>query len=515
VAEFHAPVGSSFNRTFRSAAVLSLLLFAPAIAYAQNRIPPGFLGTWAGGGIGANNTPAGAPTIELPYQQLDKKLGEFLQPWALTAHEALEWNTDDTGQACKLDGMFRPGAATGGGGFRFVEAAGNKLYQVWGVDERGLARIYLDSPHPRNVPLTWNGDSRGHFEGADTLVIDIVGFNAKSWLESDRWVHSEELHVVERYKLFGNGEWLQLRTFVDDRLALKTPYTFTRYYHKVPDATEGGEGVCNQNAPEDDLWSQRRNKLLNQHDVAFAAFIAKYPDDTLPKGPIAAPPPRTIAVVPLGSNAPAAKVTPTVQVAPADSVRLRSFAGVYEPVAAVGSLKPTGSLLDMPLLPQASQLAKSKDPAFDPASHCMVVGPFRMMARDDARFELLATANRVTMMFENIALGNKREVYLSRSEHPSGADPTYLGDSIGRFDGDTLVVDTVGFNDATWLNDAGAPHSEALHLVERIRPLQGGKYLEYRVMAEDPKTLAKPYSYTRYFQRTSAELQEDFCENRR
>src|SRR6476661_1507048 len=155
-----------------SAVVVALLVATPLSA--QTKIPTGFLGTWAGGGIGANNTPAGAPAIELPYQELDKKLGDFLQPWALAEHNAIEWNLDDTGQACKLDGMFRPGAATGGGGFRFVAAPGNKLYQVWGVDERGLARIYLDSSHPRNVALTWNGDSRGHFEGNDTLVVDIV-----------------------------------------------------------------------------------------------------------------------------------------------------------------------------------------------------------------------------------------------------------------------------------------------------------------------------------------------------
>ena len=501
---------------FGQRAILSLLLLLPAAAHAQTKIPAAFLGTWAGGGIGANNAPAGTPPIELPYQELDKKLGDFLVPWAFAQHEALEWNTDDTGQACKLDGMFRPGAATGGGGFRFVEAAGNKLYQVWGVDERGLARIYLDSPHPRNVALTWNGDSRGRFEGDGTLVVDITGFNAKSWLESDRWAHSEELHVIERYRLFGNGEYLQLRTFVDDRLALKVPYTFTRYYRKVADATEGGEGVCNQNVPEDDLWSQRRNKLLSDHDAKFAAFVATYNNEPLPQGSIPPPPRATASAVPLGANAPAAKAVPTIPLQAADSAKLRALAGVYEPVPAPApaALKPVGTLADLALLPSASDAARQKNLEFDPARHCMVVGPFRMMARDDARFELLATSNRATLMFENIALGNKREIYLSRAGHTTG-EPTYLGDSIARFDGDTLVVDTVGFNDLTWLNDAAAPHSEALHLVERIRPVQAGKYLEYRVTADDAKALAKPYTYTRYFQRTTAELKEDFCEDRR
>jgi hypothetical protein len=180
-----------------------------------------------------------------------------------------------------------------------------------------------------------------------------------------------------------------------------------------------------------------------------------------------------------------------------------------------GGLKASGALSDIALVASAQQTAKSRNLDFDPARHCMVVGPFRMMARNDNRFEVLTTENRVTLMFERIALGNKREIYLGRTEHSTKGEPTYLGDSIGRFEGDTLVVDTTRFNDATWLNDAGAPHSDALHLVERVRPVAGGKYLEYQVTADDAKTLAKSYTYTRYYQRSSAELQEDFCEDRR
>jgi hypothetical protein len=52
---------------------------------------------------------------------------------------------------------------------------------------------------------------------------------------------------------------------------------------------------------------------------------------------------------------------------------------------------------------------------------------------------------------------------------------------VGRWEGDTLVVDTTGFNDKTWLNEEGAQHSDALHLVERIRPVLGGQYLEYKM----------------------------------
>ena len=501
----HHHGGAGFSRPFAFGLVLLLvLLISPA--HAQTRVPAAFLGTWASLGLNPGPPPLGAPATELPYEALDKKLAEFVTPWALAQHEATEWNTDDTGQVCKLDGIFRQGHGTGAGNFRFVEATGNKLYQVWSsVDEHGLVRIYLNSPHPRNVPLTWNGDARGRFESDDTFIVDTIGFNAKSWLNSDRWVHSEELRVVERYRLYGGGQFIQLRVFIDDRLALKEPYTYTRYYRKVAEPTEGGESVCNENAPEDDLWAQRRDKLLDEHDAKFTAFMAKYSTESLPAG---SPSSGAEGAGPRSSTAPNS-----------DSGRLRALAGIYEPVpngtAIPGGLKPTGSLAELPLLPAAQATAKSRNLEFDPAKHCMVVGPFRMMARDDNRFELLTTENRVTMMYERTALGNKREIYLARKEHTTKGDPTFLGDSIGRVEGDTLIVDTTRFNDATWLNDLGAPHSDALRLIERFRLVGNGRYLEYQVSAEDPKTLAKPHSYTRYYQRSANELQEDFCEDRR
>jgi hypothetical protein len=478
------------RRQLAAAAVLFLML--PAVAPAQTKIPPVWLGTWQSGGMAPKSSPLGAPLPELPYAELDVKLGEFVRPWAFAEHEFLEWNIDDTGQVCKLDGTFRPGHGTGGT-FRFVEGAG-KLYQIWpATDERGLQRIYFDSPHPRNITATYGGDSRGRFEPDGTLVVDTIGFNDRAWLNSDRWAHTQELHIIERYRLFGGGKYLQIRVFVDDRKALKAPYTYTRYYTKMPEATEGGENICNQNLPEDDLWAIRRNKLLAEHEAQLKALVDKYANEPLPQ--------RDPAPAPAPAAAPD---------------RLKALAGVYQPYALTatvpGGLKASGSLADLALLPDAQKVAASRNLLLDPARHCITVGPFRMMARSDARVELLPGANRLTMMFENLSLGNRREVYLGRTQHSAKVEGTFLGDAIGRWEGDTLVIDSTGFNDMTWLNDAGAPHSTSLHLVERIRPLQGGRVLEYKVTADDPKALARPYTYTRYFERVNDELKEDFCE---
>jgi hypothetical protein len=190
------------------------------------------------------------------------------------------------------------------------------------------------------------------------------------------------------------------------------------------------------------------------------------------------------------------------------------LAGVYQAIpdgtTLAGGLRNAGSPANIALIPGAAHA----DLKQDPAKMCQPVGPFRMMARDGAKIELAPALphGMVVMLFEDASRGVMRTIFLNRG-HAGKTAPTWMGDSVGRWDGNTLVVDTTGFNDRTWLNDAGAQHSEALHLVERIRPVLGGQYLEYKVTAEDPRALAKPYTYTRYYEKLKTEIGEDVCED--
>ncbi|PYU27098.1 MAG: hypothetical protein DMG30_00430 [Acidobacteria bacterium] len=86
-----------------------------------------------------------------------------------------------------------------------------------------------------------------------------------------------------------------------------------------------------------------------------------------------------------------------------------------------------------------------------------------------------------------------RHVLTDGRKHPDDLTPTYMGDSIGRWDGDTFVVDTIGFNDKTWLDRAGRPHSDQLHVVERFQRMNLND-LELDITMEDPKALAKPWN---------------------
>jgi hypothetical protein len=188
--------------------------------------------------------------------------------------------------------------------------------------------------------------------------------------------------------------------------------------------------------------------------------------------------------------------------------------GVYQSIpdrmTLPGGRKNTGSPAAIGLLADAVQQARSIDLKKDPWKVCQPVGPFRMMAREQTKIELVPVSAMIVMLFEDLSHGMMRTVYLKRG-HPAKLEPTWLGDSVGRWEGDTLVVDTAGFNDKTWLNDEGAQHSDALHLVERIRPVLEGQYLEYKMTAEDTKTLAKPYSYTRYYKKLDSEVMDDPC----
>jgi len=190
--------------------------------------------------------------------------------------------------------------------------------------------------------------------------------------------------------------------------------------------------------------------------------------------------------------------------------------GVYQSIpdrmTLPGGLKNVGAPAAIDLLPEAARQTRNVDLKRDPWKICQPVGPFRMMAKEHTKIELVQVSVMIVMLFEDLSHGMMRNIYLKRG-HPARLEETWLGDSVGRWEGDTLVVDTVGFNDKTWLNEEGAQHSDALHLTERIHPVLRGQYLQYRMTAVDPRVLAKPYSYTRYYRRLDTEVMDDVCQD--
>ena len=163
---------------------------------------------------------------------------------------------------------------------------------------------------------------------------------------------------------------------------------------------------------------------------------------------------------------------------------------------------PTDSLLDppdkrktdsatvVPFLPGEEAKYKSANEADSPTAHCLPPAVPGLMLAPVYPMAILQTPGRVVVVHE--FMNTVRWIYTDGQGHPKDLDPTWLGNSIGKWEGDTLVVDTIGFNDKSWLDGRGMTHSEELHTVERFH--RRGAVLEYSVTIEDPKTFSKPWT---------------------
>jgi len=110
----------------------------------------------------------------------------------------------------------------------------------------------------------------------------------------------------------------------------------------------------------------------------------------------------------------------------------------------------------------------------------------------------LQTSDKVVMTYSGGP--ETRHVYLDTT-HSAAPKPSWYGESVGRYDGDTLIIDTKGFNTRTFVDNYRTPHTEQLHVVERYRLLQNGSLLEVRFTVEDPGAFTQPWSGVQRFRR--------------
>ncbi len=148
---------------------------------------------------------------------------------------------------------------------------------------------------------------------------------------------------------------------------------------------------------------------------------------------------------------------------------------------------------------------------FDYTGHCLPFGMMRSVNVGGYPIQIMQNATYLAFLFEQNTWFHV--VYLDGRGHPKDLNPTWFGNSIGSFDGDTLVVDTIGFNGRTRLDTLGHPHSDQLRLVQRFR-FTDPDHIDYEVTVDDPKTYTRPWKNTRVFTRMKPgeELIEYSCE---
>ena len=125
----------------------------------------------------------------------------------------------------------------------------------------------------------------------------------------------------------------------------------------------------------------------------------------------------------------------------------------------------------------------------DPETKCFLPGVPRTMYMPFP-FQIFQTPAKLTMLFEYVHA--TRFIHTNGTPHPPGHIDWWMGDSRGRWEGDTLVVDVVDFNDQTWFDRAGNFHSDQLHLVERYT-LTDPDHITYDVTVEDPQVFTRPW----------------------
>ena len=154
------------------------------------------------------------------------------------------------------------------------------------------------------------------------------------------------------------------------------------------------------------------------------------------------------------------------------------------------------------------------DGIIDPSAKCLPLGMPRVMIIGYPS-EIIIQPKRVVMLFE--VLSQRRIIYTDGRSHtaPADLDPTFQGESIGHWEGDVLVVDTIGIRGDLVFDNTGAPHSDALHITERIRRVSHDR-MEDQMVLEDPKAFTGPWRVTRFWTlHPEWEIKEFVCENNR
>jgi hypothetical protein len=178
--------------------------------------------------------------------------------------------------------------------------------------------------------------------------------------------------------------------------------------------------------------------------------------------------------------------------------------------------QPTEQLADLnnPILqPWARDVVRKRNelvlagkPANPPHASCWPVGVPGFLLRPMTQAMYFIQAPKEVVMI----LSSKQEIrhiYLT-DKHSPNVKPSWYGESVGHYEGDTLVVDTIGIDERTWVDGFGTPHTKQLHVVERFRLIEDGKVLEANVHVEDPGAFTTPWNGIQRFRQYEAAVRQ-------
>jgi hypothetical protein len=178
--------------------------------------------------------------------------------------------------------------------------------------------------------------------------------------------------------------------------------------------------------------------------------------------------------------------------------------------------QPTAQLADLsnPILQpwtrdvvrKRNELVRAGKPANPPHASCWPVGVpgFLLRPMTQAMYFIQVPKEVLMILSSKVEI---RHIHLT-DKHSDNAKISWYGESIGRYEGDTLVVDTVGLDDRTWVDGFGTPHTKQLHVIERFHLIEDGKVLEANVHVEDPGAFTMPWNAIQHFRQYEAAVRQ-------
>jgi len=359
----------------------------------------------------------------------------------------------------------------------------------------------------------WMGDSRGRWDG-DTLVVDVKHHNDKTWLDATGTFHSDQLHVVERYTMT-DPNTIRYEATIEDPTVFTRAWKVSMPIYRHTDRDRVFEYQCQAELEEarGDFEREPRTWYPGPSAPAVevpASWASMSAPATFPRPATATQ--KTTAAPPPIRRMPDGK--PDLQ-------------GYFMPDGGGGNyglgkhdvdfLTPGGRgiIVDppdgtLPVQPWAKvEMENRKLPERgydDPTAHCFVAGVPRSMYVPSP-MQILQPPGYLVVLHERMSW---RSIPLDGRAHLPDTMRLWQGDSVGRWDGDTLVVETTNLNGKGWLNEVGEIVSHAERVIERLTPIDGDT-IRYQATVSDPIVYTRPWTIAFDLNRQKDELLEVAC----